>query len=354
MHERTASQRSEGFGIAMQPNMAKVFEALGILEPVLAGGLKIMQRETRNQHKLATMVARAPGGWGHRISRRHMIAVLAEHASRRGVEIVSGSAVAGALADGTLRLEDGSVRRADVVIGADGIYSKIRDSLGLLRSRKLLPDGAFRVMIPRTPEEAAEDEAAGPMTVEYWSGHRRVIASPCSGTELYCALSCLARDRDARATPIDAASWSRSFPHLAPLFARIARDAQWERVQWVQFQTIRLRSWSRGRVAVLGDAAHAMPPNLGQGGGCAMMNALALAVALEREPAIEAALEHWEREERPLTEHTQRWSAIYGHLTLWPQALRSLAFRAMGDIKWLRDRYQRTARHIPTGITPPV
>jgi 2-polyprenyl-6-methoxyphenol hydroxylase-like FAD-dependent oxidoreductase len=350
VHERSASLRAEGFGIAMQPNMAKVFEALGILEPVLAGGLRIMRRETRNHRNVPTMVARAPGGWGHRISRQHMIAVLADHACALGVDIVSGSAITGARPDGTLLLEDGTERRADLVIGADGINSKVLYSLDLLRSRRLLPDGAFRVMIPRTADEAAEDGIEGPLTVEHWSGHRRVIMSPCSPSELYCALSCLAQDHTGRATPINSESWSQSFPHLTLLFARIARDAHWERVQWVQFQTIRLHRWSRGRAAVVGDAAHAMPPNLGQGGGCAMMNALALAVALNGSPNIEDALQQWERAERPLTEHTQRWSSIYGHLTVWPQGLRSLAFRALGEIKWLRDRYQRTARHIPTGF----
>jgi 2-polyprenyl-6-methoxyphenol hydroxylase-like FAD-dependent oxidoreductase len=92
-----------------------------------------------------------------------------------------------------------------------------------------------------------------------------------------------------------------------------------------------------------------MSPNLGQGSGCAMMNALALAVALDERPDVGEALQLWERRERPLTEHTQRWSTIYGAVTTWPEQLRSLAFNALGNIGWLRRRYQRTANHIPTG-----
>jgi 2-polyprenyl-6-methoxyphenol hydroxylase-like FAD-dependent oxidoreductase len=166
-------------------------------------------------------------------------------------------------------------------------------------------------------------------------------------------MSCLARDAGARAVPIDAGVWTPSFPHLAALFDRIATEADWSRVRWSRFETVRLKSWHAGRVAVLGDAAHAMSPNLGQGSGCAMMNALALAAALEDASQVSRALELWERRERPLTEHTQRWSTLYGHVTSWPQGLRSLAFNALGNIGWLRRQYQRTANHMPTGYRVP-
>jgi 2-polyprenyl-6-methoxyphenol hydroxylase-like FAD-dependent oxidoreductase len=92
-----------------------------------------------------------------------------------------------------------------------------------------------------------------------------------------------------------------------------------------------------------------MTPNLGQGSGCAMMNALALAVYLSTEKDIPVCLKNWETAERPLTEHTQRWSDLYGRVTTWPSVLRSTAFNALGKVGWLRRRYQRTANHIPTG-----
>jgi hypothetical protein len=72
-----------------------------------------------------------------------------------------------------------------------------------------------------------------------------------------------------------------------------------------------------------------------------MMNALSLACYDD--------LARWERCERPLTEHTQRWAGIYGTAASLPGPLRTLAFAAMGRVKWLHDSYQRTARHVPTG-----
>ena len=112
---------------------------------------------------------------------------------------------------------------------------------------------------------------------------------------------------------------------------------------------IKLKRWSRGRVAIVGDAAHSLPPNIGQGGGCAMMNALSLAVYLERENDVAAALQTWEREERALTEHTQRISYFLGLPTTWPPALRAAALGIAGRSKWLVRQRTRTALHRPTG-----
>jgi len=285
----------------------------------------------------------------HRVSRQHIVNVLADAAVGLGVEIDAQSPVAGADPRGALLLADGRRLKADLVIGADGVHSAVRDSLGLLAERRRLGDGATRALVSRTSEDVADDASLGALTCEYWSGTRRVITSPCSEHEMYVVMSCLEIDTAGRRIPADVASWSASFRHLAPLFERIVRETDPSRIRWTQFETVRLRCWHAGRVAVLGDAAHAMAPNLGQGSGCAMMNALALAVALDDHDDVEQALSSWEAKERPLTEHTQRWSMLYGRVTTWPGWARSLAFNGLGGIGWVRRRYQRTANHIPTG-----
>src|SRR5437868_2673565 len=74
---------------------------------------------------------------------------------RAGAEIVTGSVGTGATQQGELLLSDGSHITADLIIAADGVNSRIRDTLGLLRKRTRLPDGAIRLLIDKTAEERA-------------------------------------------------------------------------------------------------------------------------------------------------------------------------------------------------------
>jgi 2-polyprenyl-6-methoxyphenol hydroxylase-like FAD-dependent oxidoreductase len=237
-------------------------------------------------------------------------------------------------------LADGRRLKADLIVGADGSNSKVRDSLGLLARRRQLPDGAIRLLIGKTARERGSEE--GRKTVEYWSGSRRLLYTPCSDTDIYIAMTMLDTDQPARKVPVDKAEWTRSFPQLAALIERLGDDGRYDR-----FEVIRLKRWSAGKVALIGDAAHALPPNLGQGGGFAMMNALSLAVYLERHAEVGEALARWERHERPATEHIQRISVLYGLPTTWPPFARTLFFAMAG--KWLVRQRRRIAASRPTG-----
>ena len=185
--------------------------------------------------------------------------------------------------------------------------------------------------------------------IEAWSDNRRVLYCPVNDAEFYVLLGSLVDDEAGKATPIDPDVWSRSFPALRPFLARVAADADWEEARWAQFQTVRLKRWWKGRVAVLGDAAHAMPPYLAQGAGHAMMNALGLAVALDEEPDLHSAFRAWERRERPLTEHTQRWTRIYGNTIFLPRPLKRLSIAAERAIPWIGRQYLHAAHVMPTG-----
>lgn len=351
VHERRASLRGEGYGIAIHRNMAHIFATFGLLKEVLAGGMHIDRRDSADRHGNVVMSARTIRS-PYRIDRQHIVNLLAGRALEAGVTIHFESEVVGATPDGVIAFRDGRQHRADLVVAADGVNSAVRDSLGLLKHRIWGRDGGVRVTIPRLPAEIAADDEGGTVMIEAWADKRRVLFCPVSRSEFYVLLTCTVRDQAARATPIDPAAWARSFPFLHDLFVRIRDQADWEQARWDHLQTIRLKRWSSGRVAVLGDAAHAMPPYLAQGAGHAMMNALGLASALREAPDLDAALRSWESRERPLTEHTQRWTRIYSTTMFLPTLLKRATIRIEKEIPWIAAQYARTANHVPTGCAP--
>jgi 2-polyprenyl-6-methoxyphenol hydroxylase-like FAD-dependent oxidoreductase len=342
VHERADRLRTTGAGIYIYENGLRVLEAVGAYEAAIKGAPFAHTREVRDGDDRLISVHRWAGSRVFSVVRQNVINALAAAAVGAGVEIVTNSAATAATTEGELILADGRRHKADLIVGADGSNSLLRDSLGLLAKRKYLVDGCTRLLMDKTaPERAMTD---GARTVEYWSGTRRVLYTPCSETDIYIALTMLDSDDVAKAVPVRKDEWKRAFPHIEALIDRIGEQGRYDR-----FELIKLRQWSAGRVAIVGDAAHALPPNIGQGGGCAMMNALSLAVYLERTSDVAAALEAWEREERPLTEHTQRISYFLGLPTTWPPALRAAALGIAGRSKWLVRQRTRTALHRPTG-----
>ena len=345
MHERGERLRTTGAGIYIYENGLRVLTAVGAYDAAVKGAPFAHTREVRDDRNRVISVHRWVGSRVFSIVRQTVINALAAAAARSGAEIVTGSVAAGANADGELVLADGQRLSADLIVAADGSNSALRDGLGLLSKRKYLVYGSTRLLIARKPEERLS--TGGATTVEYWSGSRRVLYTPCSETDVYIALTMLDSDALAKSTPVRKDAWGRWFPHLEPLIERIGDEGRYDR-----FDLIKLTRWSAGKVAVIGDAAHALPPNIGQGGGCAMMNALSLAVYLDREAHVPAALATWERNERPVTEHAQRISYLLGLPTTWPPVLRAIALGVAGRSKWLVRQRTRTALHRPTGTTP--
>ncbi len=337
VHERADRLRTAGAGINLYENGLRVLETLGAAEETLRDAFVTKLRETRDEHDRLLSTHR----WDIRVFgvvRQRMIDALAAAARRAGAEILVNSEGVSATPEGELTLSSGKKISADLVVAADGVSSRIRDSLNLLESRRFLRDGCIRVMFPETIRDDGK-------TIEYWSGKRRLLYNPASTSMLYLALSLPHDDEEARTLPVRKDVWQESFPHLAPLIDRI-EDGRYDR-----FEYLRLKRWSAGRVAVIGDAAHAIPPNIGQGAGCAMMNALSLSVFLEKHTNVSSALTEWEEKERPLTDHTQRVSLLYGMPTFWPKRLRGAFYWLAGRSKWLTAQRTRTARHVPTGTT---
>src|SRR5262249_16005869 len=147
-------------------------EALGAYDEAVKGAPFAHTREVRDDQNRTVSVHRWGGSRVYSIVRQTVINALAASARRAALEIEVNSTVTGASAGGELMLADGRRLKADLIVGADGTNSKVRDALGLLAKRKVLPDGATRLLIDKLPEERGQE---GATTIEYWSGSRRVL-----------------------------------------------------------------------------------------------------------------------------------------------------------------------------------
>jgi len=292
VHERAPDLRAFGAGIYIWGNGLKVLRAIGAYEEAAQGAHIGPCFETRDH--LDRTVEHIPinhsgGVQLITILREALIRSLANACRRSGVQIVTGSEVVDAQPDGRVTLAGGARLDADLVVASDGLNSRVREALGLLAFRMPLGYGAVRMLVPRASDDL-DDPQDRPKYIEYLSGTRRILYTPSSTTDLYVALCCEDVDVQARAVPVDPDLWCASFPHLSRLVRRLGDAGRWD-----TFELLKLRRWSEGRVAILGDAAHAMPPYLGQGGGCALMNALSLAVHVsENRDDLHTALADWE------------------------------------------------------------
>jgi 2-methyl-3-hydroxypyridine 5-carboxylic acid dioxygenase len=336
VHEAAKELRAFGAGIFIWENGLRVLKAAGAYESVMANCHEAVSYETRHENRVIAE-HRFTTDKGTRMltmTRQHLYNCVIEAAERAGVTIVLGSEVVAATPNGVLITKDGKHYKADLVIGADGVRSKVRDSLGLLKERNSYTDGIVRVLAPRMKRELGSGN--WDHVIDFWNQKGRslrILYVPCNADDLYLAMMAPVADKEASAIPINRDIWAAAFPQLEPVIRKVTVGGRYD-----AYETSKLIRWSSGRVAIVGDASHGMAPTLGQGAGTAMMNALALAVAIESHSDVEDALEEWELRERPLIEHTQNLSAQIAKERRMSQ----------GGV-WDDAEALRAANHVPTG-----
>jgi 2-polyprenyl-6-methoxyphenol hydroxylase-like FAD-dependent oxidoreductase len=343
VHEQDDDLRILGAGIYIWENGLRVLDALGVEHAVTADAIPAWRRERRDRNgEVFARTRFAPNFRLYVPPRETLLVALYDALIAAGGEVVFGSRAISADPEGRLYFADGGWARADLIVAADGINSPIRDGLGLLRWRQPVGQFGYRAMIQREPAELKSE--IGRTHSENWNGSRRLLYAPCTEELAYIQLTSLAGDEIANRVPIERDFWRDLFPHFDWVIDRIPDDG---RGDW--FELIRTRDWAKGQVALVGDAASAQPPFLGQGGGCAMMSAYVLAESIDRADDVAAGIADWKRRQRRFTEWVQRVAYWYGQLALLPPALRIAAFHMIDQSQALKDAtLLAAARRDPT------
>jgi 2-polyprenyl-6-methoxyphenol hydroxylase-like FAD-dependent oxidoreductase len=263
------------------------------------------------------------GRWlGAMIHRADLLAVLAGAVGADGIR--TGAEVTGVESRGervVARLADGSEVAGDVLIGADGIRSTVRrDILGEVAPR-YAGYTIWRWVAPFPGSRLRPGES--------WGAGARFgqAALPGERAYAYATLSTPAGGRGAAGERRELervfSGWHAPIPDLvaaAPEAAILRNDS---------YDLPPLRAWGRGRVTLLGDAAHAMTPNLGQGACQALEDAVALSEWLRDAPDVERALRGYETQRRRPTASFQRRSRSAGAVGQWRHPLALLARRVL-------------------------
>lgn len=308
LHEKAEELRAFGAGIYLWYNGLRVLEAVDALEPVLQGSHTPPVYETWMQNKSVSRETFNGLPW-RVMTRAHLHGALVDRARAVGVDIRADSEVVSADPAGRLTLHTGEVIEADLIVGADGVGSKVRDSIGFEQERWSSVDGIIRLIVPRLKERLGDGEWDN--TIDMWNLSprvQRILYSPCNRQELYLGFMAPAADPRGSRVPLDLEVWVEMFPFLEPC---LVEAAKLQTARYDKYQTNKLDSWHRGKVALVGDAAHAMCPALAQGAGCSMVNALSLAQDLGVAASVEDALDAWEKRIRPITDRCQAISGDY-------------------------------------------
>lgn len=290
--------RSYGAGISLGGATMRALVQLGVIDAFLAegdasDGVELHIPTGQKVAELPTPRLAGPEVPGNGAIMRPVLArILAEATRKAGAKVRLGCTFTSIVQDAggvDVAFSDGSSGRYDLVIGADGLYSKVREAV--------FPDapkpqysgqGVWRAVLPRDPE------VNGTMM---WMGPKiKPGLNPVSRDEMYLFVT---EDRAANGF-IDPAEFLPRLkallaPFPAPLLQRVReRLDEHSQIIYRPLESLLMPSpWYKGRVVLIGDTVHATTPHMASGACIGIEDALVLAEELGRAGSIDQALDRY-------------------------------------------------------------
>jgi len=310
--EREERPSEVGAALALQANGMAVLGRLGLLPAVEAVSARIDRMDIRSVTGRRLLSARMPdlgAGLDHAIAVRRtdlhrlLLDAVSEVASvdtRFGWAAVSadpsGAVTITSTAENGPKLGSMTLR-ADVIVGADGVNSAVR-STGGFESRVSSGSSYVRTIVRGR---------ASPWFEEYWTPLGSFGHAPLGGDLVYfwaaahvgAAAEAVAR-RDVEAFRQE---WRRVLPAAADLLEQVS---SFDDLLVNAVSQVDCRRWFSGCLVLLGDAAHAMPPNLGQGANSALVDGVVLAEELTKARSVKDALMEYDQRRRPVARRVQK------------------------------------------------
>ncbi|MFF5231825.1 FAD-dependent oxidoreductase [Dactylosporangium sp. NPDC000521] len=289
VHEAYADPAGDvGSFVSLGANGLRALDAIGCRDAVAARGTALpLLRLRSGRGKLLGEAARGRVT----LMRGRLVETLRDLALESGARLVTGRRLTGVGPGRTAVFADGGTATADLIVGADGIHSRLRTVID--------PDApvAHYAGLWTVGGRSAHRVEPGAFTITFGARATMVCAPTTAGT-LWAA-------QVPSATPPTGAV---DHDALAALFARdhgpaaaLVRDTeQWHPRTVMQALPGGVPRWHRDRMVVLGDAAH--PMGAGQGANLAVEDAVVLARCLRDTSGLDAALARYEQLRRPRTD----------------------------------------------------
>ncbi|WP_405164484.1 FAD-dependent monooxygenase [Nocardia sp. NBC_01499] len=301
-----------GVGINQPGNALRALDALGVLDEVLAAGFPFDGNDYRDRDDERIVLVpsalgsdRVPANCG--LSRRDLHDILLRASKAAGATITYGTEVRDVVDDGTgvdVTFSNGEHRRYDLVAAFDGVGSAMRRRvLGTSLVPQYTGSAVWRKRLPRLPEIVR-------VTMWHGVGVKGGLV-PMDDKTMYMLL---VTSEQATERPDEADLASRLATRLAQFAGPLARvrDCLRDDPHGIVYSPLVEVNvplpWHRGRVIVLGDAAHATTPHLTQGAAMAIEDAVVLADEVTRDRGLEESLTALERLRHPRTQLVQETS----------------------------------------------